>query len=157
MSETKKVLFVCLGNSCRSPMAESVLRSFAVDNNNLFIDSAAIADWNVGRSPEPRCIQVLAEHNMTSDHITRQISDNDFLEFDYIFGMDDYNIEDLKERAPQTSKAKILLLGEYDYNKPNVIPDPYFDRGIHGFRSAYEQIYRSCKNFYQDEILQNKV
>lgn len=98
-----------------------------------------------------------------------QIIENDYHEFDYIFGMDDNNIDELKERSPQSSKAKILLLGEYDYNKPNVIPDPYFvrylynnymivsyyflqDRGIYGFRSAYEQIYRSCKNFYKDEI-----
>lgn len=135
------------GNSCRSPMAESVLKSIAEDDKHLFVDSAAIADWNVGCSPEPRCIQVLSEHNMTSDHITRQvhspqysihfdllhrfffqINENDFHEFDYIFGMDDCNIDDLKAKAPQSSKAKILLLGEYDYNKPSVIPDPYFVR-----------------------------
>lgn len=61
------------GNSCRSPMAESVLKSIAEDDKNLFVDSAAIADWNVGYSPEPRCIQVLSEHNMTSEHITRQV------------------------------------------------------------------------------------
>lgn len=123
------------GNSCRSPMAESVLKFISKDDQNLFIDSAAIADWNVGYSPEPRCIQVLAEHNMTSDHITRQINESDFFDFDYIFGMDDYNMEDLKERTPEASIAKVLLLGEYDYNKPNVIPDPYFvsclDKSIH--------------------------
>ncbi|KAJ6637503.1 Low molecular weight phosphotyrosine protein phosphatase 1 [Pseudolycoriella hygida] len=133
-------------------MAESVLKSIARGDKHLFIDSAAIADWNVGCSPEPRCIQVLAEHNMTSDHITRQITESDYLEFDYIFGMDDYNIEDLKAGAPKPSKAKILLLGEYDFNKPNVIPDPYFERDIHGFRSVFDQIYRSCKNFYEREI-----
>lgn len=55
-------------------MAESVLRSIAEQDKNLFVDSAAIADWNVGCSPEPRCIQVLSEHNMTSDHITRQVN-----------------------------------------------------------------------------------
>lgn len=54
-------------------MAESVLKSIAKDDTNLYIDSAAIADWNVGCLPEQRCIQVLAEYNMTSDHITRQV------------------------------------------------------------------------------------
>lgn len=109
-------------------MAESVLKSIAKGDHRLYVDSAAIADWNVGCTPEPRCIQVLSEHDMTSDHITRQINENDYFEFDYIFGMDDYNIANLKDKAPPASKAKILLLGDYDYNKPNVIPDPYFVR-----------------------------
>lgn len=67
-----KILFVCVGNSCRSPMAESVLRNM-VDEKYWYIDSAAIADWNIGRSPEPRCIKVLGENGLTSNHITRQV------------------------------------------------------------------------------------
>lgn len=67
-----KILFVCVGNSCRSPMAESVLKNM-VDDKYWYVDSAAIADWNIGRSPEPRCIKVLEQNNLHSNHITRQV------------------------------------------------------------------------------------
>lgn len=65
---------ICAGNSCRSPMAESVMKSILAGKNlNWYVDSAAIADWNVGYSPEPRCIEVLGENGLISSHITRQV------------------------------------------------------------------------------------
>lgn len=66
-----RILFVCIGNSCRSPMAESVLKSIV--DERWEVDSAALADWNVGRDPEPRCIKVLAANGLTSYHKTRQV------------------------------------------------------------------------------------
>uniref|UniRef100_T1H3C6 acid phosphatase n=1 Tax=Megaselia scalaris TaxID=36166 RepID=T1H3C6_MEGSC len=141
MSNTKdlSVLFVCIasqammvtatfsGNSCRSPMAEAVLKSLAAQKNlNWKIDSAALREWNVGRSPEPRCIKVLAENNLHTDHIGRQITDEDFHNFDYIFGMDSMNIRYLSEIKPDGSKASIELLGKYATNSGEIIEDPYF-------------------------------
>lgn len=110
-------------------MAESVLRHLTAGLEPpvvWHIDSAAIADWNVGRTPEPRAIQVLADNGLASEHIARQIRRADFYEFDYIFGMDDYNMDDLRSMSPPDASARIELLGRYDFGRPDVIPDPYF-------------------------------
>lgn len=146
--------FLIPGNSCRSPMAEAVLRNLTTANiinasaePQWLIDSAALADWNVGRLPEPRAIQVLANNGLHSEHIARQvilvktniliyetylwsipkqITEDDFYQFDYIFGMDDMNIEHLLTMSPPDATARIELLGRYDYGRPEVIADPYF-------------------------------
>lgn len=149
---------VCVGNSCRSPMAEAILKSMVSTDEGWYIDSAATADWNVGIGPEPRCLTVLGDHNLTSNHIGRQvlfclilhvfnllsynrflqITESDFNSFDYIFGMDDYNIADLRDLAPKGGfKAKIDLLGNYDYNETNIIHDPYFVSYIHTILNLY--------------------
>lgn len=109
-------------------MAESVCRHVAADlgQTDWHVDSAGIADWNVGRLPEPRALQLLSEKGLKSEHVTRQIQTDDFYKFDYIFGMDDYNVHDLKELAPADSKACIEHLAFYDYGQPRVIADPYF-------------------------------
>lgn len=108
-------------------MAESVLRNLTSSLEPTWhIDSAAIADWNVGLSPEPRAICVLAENGLRSEHIARQIRRDDFYEFDYIFGMDDYNMADLRAMAPADASARVEMLGTYDFGRPEVIPDPYF-------------------------------
>lgn len=113
-------------------MAESILKNMTKDSSNIDyeIDSAALADWNVGRSPEPRCIKILGENGLESDHITRQITDEDFFYFDYIFGMDNRNIEDLQEIAPKSTESKIHLLGSYS-SFDKIIMDPYFVSSSH--------------------------
>jgi low molecular weight phosphotyrosine protein phosphatase len=99
-------------------MAESVMKSVIAKSENESVDwevdSAALADWNVGRSPEPRCLAVLRENGLTLDHVGRKITTEDFFTFDYIFGMDEGNIEALKELAPEEAKARIKLLGIYN-------------------------------------------
>uniref|UniRef100_A0A182J2H9 Low molecular weight phosphotyrosine protein phosphatase n=1 Tax=Anopheles atroparvus TaxID=41427 RepID=A0A182J2H9_ANOAO len=147
-----KILFVCIGNSCRSPMAESVMKSLAAKHNHSdwHIDSAALADWNVGRSPEGRALEVLAENGLTSDHVGRQICSDDFCRFDYIFGMDESNLADLLQLAADAGqcRAKVELLGNYRGNeRDKIIIDPYFERGIHGFRRCFDQIVICCENF----------
>ncbi|XP_320059.5 low molecular weight phosphotyrosine protein phosphatase 1 isoform X2 [Anopheles gambiae] len=149
-SDPMKVLFVCIGNSCRSPMAESVLKSMASEHGltDWYVDSAALREWNVGRGPEERALAVLAEHGLTSDHIGRLIGPDDFRQFDYVFGMDESNVADLLHRAPVDGRAKIELLGNYRGKElDRIIIDPYFEHGIHGFRRCFDQIMICCANF----------
>ncbi|XP_055385164.1 low molecular weight phosphotyrosine protein phosphatase 1-like isoform X2 [Condylostylus longicornis] len=81
-----------------------------------------------------------------------QITIEDFSNFDYIFGMDDLNMTELKELAPTNSKAKVQLLGVYGNPKDKIILDPYFEHGIHGFVRCYDQISLCCKNFVNTKL-----
>lgn len=127
--------FSSVGNSCRSPMAEAILKNLleqvSLERNLVScwtVDSAAIANWNVGYPPEDRCLEVLKQNNVTTTHLGRQICLNDFYTFDYIFAMDHSNMRDLQERAPKDTKAKIEMLAKYDPHNEGIIRDPYFVR-----------------------------
>uniref|UniRef100_A0A6M2DM81 Low molecular weight phosphotyrosine protein phosphatase n=1 Tax=Xenopsylla cheopis TaxID=163159 RepID=A0A6M2DM81_XENCH len=146
MATKRKVLFVCLGNSCRSPIGESVFKQYA-DETKWTADSAALADWNVGLLPNPRAVDILKRHNLTSDHIARQVTEKDFFDFDFIFAMDRSNYNALHRLAPSNGKAKIFLLGDYHDNKGIIIRDPYFDVGDNGFELCYQQCCICCRNF----------
>ncbi|XP_037028445.1 low molecular weight phosphotyrosine protein phosphatase 1-like isoform X1 [Bradysia coprophila] len=150
MSETKKVLFVCLGNICRSPIAEAVFVDVVSKQGhtaNFEIDSAAIGSWHVGRRPEHRAQSTMKKHGLAYSNTARQIKKEDFNHYDYIFGMDDENIGDLNSRSPTGSTAKILLLGDFDPEGERIIRDPYYDDGSAGFEKCYEQCVRCCSAF----------
>lgn len=151
----------------------------AGEQSNWDIDSAAIGAWHVGRDPDHRALATMKKHNLAYNNKARQIKPADFKKYDYIFGMDDENIEDLKERCPKDGTAKILLLGEFDPAGDRIIRDPYYvswlgfvsfgngnfsiisylfeqDRGTDGFEKAYEQAVRSCKGFLA-QVKENKI
>jgi len=109
-------------------MAEAIMQNLLTKHSNLnwIVDSAAIADWNVGYLPECRCITILKENGLTSNHISRQIIKNDFHIFDIIFAMDYSNFDDLVEMAPKECISKIQLLGYYNSPYDKIILDPYF-------------------------------
>jgi len=91
------------------------------------VDSAAIGSWHVGSSPDSRALSTMKKHGLPYTNRARQIKKQDFEEFDYIFGMDDENMDDLKRLAPPNSKAKLLLLGDYGLErKDRIIEDPYY-------------------------------
>uniref|UniRef100_A0A1Q3FSA8 Low molecular weight phosphotyrosine protein phosphatase n=1 Tax=Culex tarsalis TaxID=7177 RepID=A0A1Q3FSA8_CULTA len=146
-----KILFVCLANTCRSPMAEAVMRHLvAKEHLDWTVDSAATADWNVGGLPNARSLEVLRGNGLKSRHISRQIRPEDFYEFDFILGMDESNVYDLRKMAPENSRTRIELLGKYRMEESDrIIVDPYFEKGIRGFKRCYNQIVICCQNFIE--------
>lgn len=147
-----RVLFVCLGNICRSPMAACVFRHLAKQRcveDKWVVQSAAIGSWHVGGTGDNRMKMILKKNKIDSDHRVRQIRDSDFNEFNVIFGMDEDNIKDLKKLAPKGSTARIELLGKHDPQGQTNIRDPYYDSDLKGFEEVYEQCVR-CSNAILD-------
>ncbi|TKR64998.1 hypothetical protein L596_025462 [Steinernema carpocapsae] len=152
-TKKKSVLFVCLGNICRSPMAEAIflhLLDEAGKTDEWHVDSAAIIDYHVGKQPEKRTLITLEKHGITGyKHKVRQVTTKDFRTFDYIFGMDDSNISDLNDlyHLAGNATAKVELLGSYDSENVRIIPDPYYESGLRLFEIVFAQCLRSCQGF----------
>ncbi|XP_047243030.1 low molecular weight phosphotyrosine protein phosphatase isoform X2 [Girardinichthys multiradiatus] len=150
---TKSVLFVCLGNICRSPIAEAVFRKMATDAgvvDKWVIDSGATSDWNTGSSPDSRGLACLKKHGIKTSHRARQVTKDDFISFEYILCMDESNLSDLKRKANSVKNctAKIELLGSYDPQNQLIIKDPYYGSD-EDFEKVYEQCLRCCKAFLE--------
>ncbi|XP_058266185.1 low molecular weight phosphotyrosine protein phosphatase isoform X1 [Hemibagrus wyckioides] len=150
----KSVLFVCLGNICRSPIAEAVFRKMATDSgvvDKWVIDSGATSDWNIGSEPDDRSLACLKKHGIDTDHRARQVTKEDFATFEYILCMDESNLRDLNRKANgvKNCKAKIELLGSYDPEKKLVIQDPYYG-SEKDFETVYEQCVRCCRVFLEN-------
>ncbi|KAL4718959.1 hypothetical protein ACJJTC_004008 [Scirpophaga incertulas] len=148
----KRALFICLGNICRSPIAEGVFQKTVADMNvtdQWEIDSAAIGSWHVGNPPDWRAIDTMKRHGVPYNNCARQIVAEDFHNFDYIFGMDEANMKDLKRKAPKDCKAKLLLFGDFDPQGDRLIRDPYYDSNSEGFEKCYQQSVRCSKGFLQ--------
>lgn len=151
MSNSKKAaLFICLGNICRSPIAEAVFLHLLEVNGKLDeweVDSAALGSWHVGGRPDRRANKILKNHGIDYSHEVRQITKDDFKNFDFIFGMDESNMRDLNKQKPTGSKAQLILLGSYDTQGERIIRDPYYDDDEAGFEKCYQQCVRSCRAF----------
>ena len=124
-----KVLFVCLGNICRSPLAEGIFKHLAttkgVDEKFQF-DSAGLGDWHLGEPPDYRSIKTaLANGIDLSKQRARQVNQADFHQFDLILAMDQQNLTDLQSMKPQNSKCNLALILQYAGLGNHAIPDPY--------------------------------
>jgi len=149
MSEKRGVLFVCLANICRSPIAEAVFNHVVKERNltdKWFSDSAGTGGW-VGSKPDKRAASILKRHSVQYNHRARQLCEEDFHKFDYIFGMDYGIINDINEEKPPNSKAIVQLLGKYDPQMEMIIKDPYFETEDECYSIIYQQCLRCCNAF----------
>jgi len=148
-SSKKSVLFMCLGNICRSPIAEAILQDM-VDKEGLsdkfHIDSAAVGSWHIGNPPDHRAVKILEANNIKVTHRCRQLTKKDFTLFDVIFGMDDENMEDLDSMKPKNGTSELKLLGDYDPEGERIIVDPYYSE-YKDFVTVYTQCVRCCRAY----------
>ena len=144
------VLFVCLGNICRSPLAEGVFAHLVLKAglaDRFEIDSAGTGSWHVGEGPDARATIVANQHGVRLDSCARQITEEDLLHFDYVIAMDLENLRSVQRMAGRTqSEAQIRLLRDFDREgEGSEVPDPYYG-GASGFETVYEMVHRSCQN-----------
>ena len=148
-----KVLFVCLGNICRSPIAEGVFRALIKEKgleDQFVVDSAGTAGYHVGEVPDERAVRALKHRGIDiSDYHARQLQSVDFEGFDYILVADRQNLRDVQQLAETSSHAEVKLFLSYDPEaKVEEIPDPYYG-GSEGFELVINMCAQASEKFLQ--------
>lgn len=146
-----RILFVCLGNICRSPTAEGVMRELVIDaglEGEIELDSAGTGGWHVGEPPDARATTAAQRRGISLEGQSRRICAEDFNRFDMIVAMDRSNERTLGDLAPdESSRAKICLLRQFDAASAKredlEVPDPYYE-GVHGFDVVLDQVQVAC-------------
>jgi protein-tyrosine phosphatase len=138
-----KVLFVCLGNICRSPLAEAVFADLVRregEGHRIQVDSAGTAGYHAGEGADPRSRACARRHGLEITHRARAVVPGDFEAFDLLVAMDGDNAADLRRRAPTaSSRRKVRLLREWDPAGPGDVPDPYY-----GGEADFEHVWHLC-------------
>lgn len=144
-----RILFVCLGNICRSPLAEGVLRECAARQglaSQITIDSAGTGAWHIGDPPDSRSIEAARRHGIDIAALRgRKVSKADFEAFDLILGMDGENVSTLRRIAPAGLAGKIDLFLAYASGRDQDVPDPYYD-GPEAFERLYQMLEAGCSS-----------
>ena len=156
-----KLLFICLGNICRSPAAEGIMRQMVEERalyNDIIVDSAGIGSWHVGEMPDPRMRKHAARRGYDLSPLrARQFRSDDFQKFDYIIVMDEENYHDVMARGGVYADArKVLRMKDYfiRYKGQQSVPDPYYG-GAEGFEQALDVIEDGCEGLLKDLV--NKI
>lgn len=146
----KSILFVCLGNICRSPIAEGVAKKYIEEKNlDIKIDSAGTGSWHIGEKPCDNSIKVSKLNGVDiSKQRARQVKTEDFDKYELIVGLDNSNIENLKKLGCKN----YVKLGNFGYNEMDV-PDPYFFDGFEGFDKVFEMIDTCVKELINQKCL----
>lgn len=149
-----KILFVCLGNICRSPSAEAVMKKLVHDaglDEQFEIDSAGLINYHEGERADPRMRAHAARRGYQLDSISRPIRLSDFDHFDLIIGMDNRNVDELRSLAPDLeSEAKVHQMTEFSRNKLyDYVPDPYYG-GADGFELVLTLLEDACGGLLEE-------
>lgn len=147
-----RILMVCLGNICRSPLAEGILKhKLKAKNIEAFVDSAGTGGYHIDALPDERSIAIAKKYDIDiTDQRARKLRSVDFTDFDLIFAMDTYNYQDLKKMTKDDEEVKVkMILNESHPGKNMSVPDPYYG-GKDGFENVYQMLDLAC-----DKILEN--
>jgi protein-tyrosine phosphatase len=147
-----KILFVCMGNICRSPTAEGVMRHLLREQGlegEILVDSAGTGDWHVGNPPDERATEAARQRGIALEGTARQVRPEDFETFDLLLVADRENLADLRALAPDgEARAKVRLLREFDPGSrgaPDLdVPDPYYG-GTRGFEDVLDLVEAACR------------
>lgn len=152
-STRTSVLFVCLGNICRSPLAEGIFLHLVEEaglGEKFEIDSAGTGSWHVGEAPDARASLVASQHGVDLPSRARQLTEADLEHFDYVIAMDRENLRNIERMADATgSDAHVKLLRDYDPEGEGEVPDPYYG-GASGFETVYSMVMRSCQSLLDE-------
>ncbi|HWI21352.1 MAG TPA: low molecular weight protein-tyrosine-phosphatase [Baekduia sp.] len=151
-----KILFVCMGNICRSPTAEGVFRKLLEErglSEEIEVDSAGTGDWHAGAAPDPRSTEAAARRGITLQGAARQVKFEDFYIYDLLVAMDRDNVHELLALAPDGDLAeKVVLLREYDPASADSddldVPDPYYG-GPNGFDDVLDLVDAGARGLLQ--------
>jgi len=150
----KKIVFVCLGNICRSPLAEAIFKHKIKEKNwHQYVEAASCgtANYHVGDSPDPRTIANAKKNGVVIQHLGRQLSEADLKYYDIILAMDQSNYQNILRLSNDTShRKKVKMMREYDsIGKGNDVPDPYYG-GEKNFQEVFDILDRSIESFIHD-------
>ena len=143
-----RILFVCLGNICRSPTAQGVFEKMLLDNrleDKFEVDSCGTSAWHVGKPPDSRSLNHAKKRGYDFSHLrARQVNLEDFEEFDLILAMDESNYSDLLEISPHEYRKKIKLILDFGSSSYKSVPDPYY-KGPEGFEEVLDLLEDACE------------
>ncbi|NTJ43323.1 low molecular weight phosphotyrosine protein phosphatase [Agrobacterium larrymoorei] len=146
------ILFVCMGNICRSPLAEGIFSHLVKEaslGENFVIASAGTGGWHAGNPPDPRSIAIAYQHGIDiSQQRARQVRPADFENYDLILAMDEDNLSNLRSVCPQRHHQKLRLFSQYTSGQNKNVPDPYYG-GEDGFLTVYTMLLAGCTSLLE--------
>lgn len=151
----QRLLFVCTGNICRSPMAEALFLALCRERSltdRFEVDSAGLGDWHTGDRADPRTRKVGERHGVPVASIARQVQPSDFERFDLILAMDRGHLSELKAFCPREQRPKLKLMRDWDPEHRGAdVDDPYYG-GLESFERMFDVLSICCRNLLDDLV-----